>query len=99
MVDDFVAAGGVDGVFELRSRVVIGVEAPEPRANALDDAVARWSRLVRALDVHSGAPSSFPLTVLSASDLAAIAGVAEERFGGGRTTDEGTVRVEHELAA
>ncbi|MFI8594602.1 hypothetical protein ACIGCK_09290 [Microbacterium sp. NPDC078428] len=81
VVDDFVAADGVYGLRDLAKRIVHGVEGPATRANVLDDAVARWSRCVEALDTHSGAPSSFPQTVLSASDLDAIAAVAAERCG------------------
>lgn len=78
VVVDAVTIHGVHGLDDLAGRIVTGVEAPTPGQDVVDDLVARWSRLVRALDVHSGAPSSFPCSVLGAGDLVAIAAVADE---------------------
>lgn len=78
VVTDAVTIHGVYGLDDLARRVVRSVETPTPGGDLVDDLVARWSRLVHGLDAHSGAPSSFPLTVLSARDLAGIAAVAEE---------------------
>lgn len=78
VVVDAVTIHGVYGLDDLAGRIVTGMETPTPDRDVIDDRVARWSCLVRALDVHSGAPSSFPCSVLGAGDLAAIAAVAEE---------------------
>ncbi|WP_047524297.1 hypothetical protein [Microbacterium sp. ZOR0019] len=76
---DAIALRGIEGLEELATRVVCGVEDAAPGAGPLDLRVARWSRLVYALDRQSGARSSFPLPVLAASDLDAIVALVEER--------------------
>lgn len=88
VVCDALAWRGVEGLEFLALRVVVRVEdVPSDRAHVLDPAIARWSRLVHALDVHNGVPSSFPLCVLAPADLAAIAALAEEIDGAWRHRD------------
>lgn len=100
VVTDAVTVHGVYGLYDLLGRIVTGVETPTAGGDLIDNLVAEWSRRVHSLDVHSGAPSSFPLSVLSPRDLAEIAAVAEELDAERRRiAAEGTARVALELAA
>lgn len=78
VVCDALAWRGVAGLELLATWVVREGEAFGDREQPLGVGVTRWSRLARALDLHSAVPSSFPQAVLSPADLRAITAVADE---------------------